>query len=401
MNSHNLPPRQHSQPQTNQYTQIPNANGQATSFANHQFDDSQASGITTSCTRMTTQQYTVPPGPQYLQQPSQHLPPAEPFATGATYPSSSTIDAHHFVQSQQMQIQQPMVSHTPQQLSALQPQLQSLAVLQQSQQHLPQHHSMTPHMQHSDQSHYMMQRQQQMFQQPPLPQQPQQLPAIDFTQLLEPSPASQQVLGTDFSQLMKAAPPVNTSSNVVTTTTTRTETYKGANAGGEARRQAEAQGEQEIQRFEEKVQKLIRRICPCPSGAQWYNSPEGYMCAEGIHFLYHKDIDTAFRRPGWIPRVTWVNTTNNPDVQACGQVFLFHPPQVAFDQPMHRVHASFARLMKQKGAVFRGKERDRTRRQGCTDECLDGLEGMDEGKVDRFLRRSGFDPYATRHAMFR
>jgi len=207
--------------------------------------------------------------------------------------------------------------------------------------------------------------------------------------------------GNDFSQLMQAAPPVSTSTNVVTTTTTRTETYKGANAGGEARKKAEAKGEQETQRFEEKVQKLIRRICPCPAGAPWYNSPRGYMCAEGIHFLYHEDIDRAFKRPGWLPQVTWVNTTNNPDAHTSGQVFLFHPPQVAFDQPMHRVHANFARRMKREGFVFRGKERDTTRIQGCTDECLHGLEGTDEKEVDRYLRQSGFDPNATRHALFR
>lgn len=232
-------------------------------------------------------------------------------------------------------------------------------------------------------------------------QQPQQPPPIDFTQLLAPPPAPQQVPGNDFSQLMQAAPPVETSTSVVTTTTTRTETYKGANAGGEARKKAEAKGEQEIQRFEEKVQKLISRICPCPMGAQWYNSPEGYMCAEGIHFLYHKDIDRAFKRPGWMPQVTWVNTTNNPDVHTSGQMFLFHPPQVAFDQPMHRVHAAFARYVRQQECIFRGAERDRAKRQGCTGECFGGLKGMEEGKFDQYLRRSGFDPNATRHAMFR
>ena len=77
-------------------------------------------------------------------------------------------------------------------------------------------------------------------------QQPQQPPPIDFTQLLAPPPAPQQVPGNDFSQLMQAAPPVETSTSVVTTTTTRTETYKGANAGGEARKKAEGNERAEV-----------------------------------------------------------------------------------------------------------------------------------------------------------
>jgi hypothetical protein len=48
-------------------------------------------------------------------------------------------------------------------------------------------------------------------------------------------------------------------------------------------------------------------------GRPWYNSFEGYMCGEGIHFLYHKDIDTAFKKPGWLPQVTWVNTWGDPE----------------------------------------------------------------------------------------
>ena len=404
MNSYHQPhPGQYSQPQTIQSTQFPHANGQATAYDNHQLHGPQASEATRSSTATTTQPYTVPAAPQYLQQPFQYLSPGGPVTMGAGYQQTPTTGANHIVQPQHTQNQQPMISQVSQQPPVLQPQLQPPVIPQESLQPLPQHYSMASGMQFSDQSQQItqQQQQQQMFQQPTIPQQPRQLPAVDFTQLLISSPAPQQVPGNDFSQLMQAAPPVNTSSSMVTTITTRTEIYKGANAGGEARKQAEAKGDQETQRFEEKVQKLIRRICPCPRGVRWYNSPEGYMCAEGIHFLYHKNIDTAFERPGWIPRVTWVNTTNNPEAQACGQVFLFHPPQAAFDQPMHRVHASFARLMKQEGAVFRGENRDGRKRQGCTDECLDGLGSMEEGDAVRFLRRSGFDPNATRHALFR
>ncbi|GAB7332928.1 hypothetical protein MBLNU13_g04636t1 [Cladosporium sp. NU13] len=192
----------------------------------------------------------------------------------AIHRSSSISGANRFIQPQYIQNQQPMVSQMPQQPPILQSQLQPPAMLQQPKQHLPQHHSMTSGMHYSDHFQLVTQQQQHISHQPrislqpPIPQQPQQPPAIDFTQLLEPSTAPQRVPGNDFSQLMQAAPPANTSSSVVTTTTTRTEIYKGANAGGEARKQAEAKGEQEIQRFEEKLQKLIRLICPCPSGAR-------------------------------------------------------------------------------------------------------------------------------------
>jgi hypothetical protein len=232
----------------------------------------------------------------------------------------STTGTNHLVQAQYFQNQQPYAVSQPQvsqQPPILQPQLQWSATLQQFQQQLPQHHSMASGMQYSDQSQFLAHQQQQMYQQP---QQP-----IGFTQLLASPPTVQQVLGNDFSQLMQAAPAVNTSSSVVITTTTRTETYKGANAGGEARKKAEAKGEQDIQRFEEKVQKLIRRICPCPMGAPWYNGVNGYLCGEGIHYIYHKDIDKAFTQPGWLPAVTWVNTFNDPKTR-CSGLFPCRPP---------------------------------------------------------------------------
>lgn len=323
MNGHYLSPGQYSQPQTVQPNQPPNANAnghaQATAYPTSQFD-AQASAITSSSsTTTTTQQYDVSSDPQYLQQPLRYLPPAIGMGVGHQQ-QSSTTGTSHLVQTQYLQNQQPSTVSQPQVSQhppILQPQLQQSATLQQTQQQLPQHLSMASGMQYSDQSQSVAHQQQQMY------QQPQQPSTIDFTQLLVSPPPLQQVPGNDFSQLMQAAPPGSTSSSVVTTTTTRTETYKGSNAGGEARKKAEARGEQEIQRFEEKVQKLIRRICPCPMGAQWYNSPQGYMCAEGIHFLYHEDIDRAFKRPGWIPRVTWVNTTNNPDPQNLRSGLLF------------------------------------------------------------------------------
>ena len=201
---------------------------------------------------------------------------------------------------------------------------------------------------------------------------------------------------------MQAAPSVDTSSNVVTTTTTRTETYKGANAGGEARKQAEAKGEQEVQRFEQKVQELIRRIGPCPLQAPWYNAVDGYLCGGGTHFLYHKDIDKAFKQPGWIPRVTWVNTFGDPEAQWSGTWITIHPPPVAYHEPMHSVHKDFMRRVHMIGTfVLEEGEGGDMRAKGCDDECLRGLETVSKKESHRRLRQNGFEPTATRHALFR
>lgn len=408
MNSHHQSrPGQHSQPRIIQSAQIPNANGQATTYANPQIGDpqtSQATTIPSSFITTTTQQYAVPLAPQYLQQPFQYLPPGEAVAKEVAYQQTPTIGTNHFVQPQHMQNQQSMVSQMPQQPSILQPQLQPPVMPQQSLQHLPQHYSMAPGMQYSDQSQQIMQQhQQQMFQKPPIPQQPQQLPAIDFTQLLKSSPAPQQVPRNDFSQLMQAAPPVNTSSSVVTTTTTRTESHKGANAGGKARKQAEAKGEKEVQRFEQKVRKLIRSICPCPMNAPWYNGMDGYICGEGIHFLYHKDIDRAFAQPGWMPRVTWVNTINDPEARGSGTFRFVHPPPVAFHEPMHRIHRNFMQAVRRDGNFeiqASGSEGDGLQGSGCDDECMRGIDTVSKAESHRHLRENGFNPYATRHALF-
>lgn len=404
MNSRYLHPGQYSQPQTVQSTRSPNVNGQATTYANYQSHGPQASEATPtsrSFTTTTPQHHAIPSAPQYLQQPFQYLPLREPVATGVAYQQTPTVGADFLVQPQHTQNQQPMVSQVSQQLPILKPQMQPPVMPQQSLQPLPQHHSMASGMQYVYQSQQMAQQQQQMFQQPPIPQQPQQPPAIDFTQLLESSPAPPHVPANDFYQLMQAAPPVNTHSSVVTTTTTRTETYKGANAGGEARKQAEAKGEHEIQRFEEKVQNLIRRICPCPTNAPWYNSAHGYLCGEGIHYLYHKDIDRAFKQPGWLPAVTWVNTFSDPEARYSGTFQFIHPPPVAFHEPMHRVHRKFMQAVRE-SELFetQASEANDFRETGCNEECLRGVDVVSKAESDRHCRENGFNPYATRHALF-
>lgn len=200
---------------------------------------------------------------------------------------------------------------------------------------------------------------------------------------------------------MQAAPPANTSSNVITTTTTRTEIYKGANAGGKARKQAEAKGEREVQLFEQKIWKLIKRICPCPMNAPWYNGPKVYICGEGIHYLYHKDIDKAFAQPGWLPQVTWVNIFNDPEASGSGTLHIVHPPPVAFHEPMHRVHRIFLHTARRDGTFMLVEgERDGLRKSGCDDESLRDLVSVSKTEAHRHLRQNGYNPYATRHAMF-
>jgi hypothetical protein len=253
-------------------------------------------------------------------------------------------------------------------------------------------------------------------QQQPMPQYPQpqvssqpplldvlQPRTIDFSQLVQPSPGPQQSTANDFSQLMQSAPPANATSSVITITTThskKTETYKGANAGGKARKEAESKGDVEVQRFESKVQKLIKDIGVCPMGRPWYNSFEGYMCGEGIHFLYHKDIDKALKKPGLLPQVTWVNTWDDPEAQSSGLFFSMHPPQIAFDQPMHRMHAEFLRTSKLMGCQTNEESKKKSKLQGCTAECFRGAQFVPKEEVKRLSRAQGFDPNATRHAMF-
>jgi hypothetical protein len=408
-----LQPGQYSQPQNVQSGYIPSATGQVTAQDNHQYPGlrpSEATYTTNSSTTTTTQQYTISSSPRYLQQISQYLPtpplqtPVVPTTVQAPYPHSSIAGANYLTQAQYSQNQQSMTAPQPQpflQPLVIQPQSQNPIMLQQSQQQVTQQSLMASGVQDPDQSQHVAYQQQQLYQQPQLPQQPSMPPLIDFKQLLQSAPDPQHVPGNDFTQLMQAAPPVNTPSNILTTTTTRTETYRGANAGGEARKLAEAKGEQEVQRYEEKVQKLIRRVGTCPSQKSWYNSVEGYICGEGIHFLYHQDIDKAFKEPGWIPRVTWVNTLDDPEAQGSGTWHLKHPPPVVFHESMHRQHREFMRVVRNMGFALLGSQADDLRRKGCDDACLRGLESVSKKEGERDLRQRGYDPDATRHAMFR
>ena len=232
-------PGQYPQLQNIQSSPTPGADGQGAVHYHHQHLGPQISYTSGSPTIQTSQQHAGPSGAQYLQQPSQYPPtsqfsiPARSATTPVGHPQSTTAGADQFTQGQYVHSQQssmvpqPQVSQQP---LVLQPQWQHQTMPRKSHQQAIQHQSMVSNMQYQVRSHDQFQDVAQ--------QQTQQPPAIGFTQLLKPSPGPQQTLGNDFSQLMQAAPLVNTSSNVVTTTTTRTETYKGANAGGDARKQA-------------------------------------------------------------------------------------------------------------------------------------------------------------------
>lgn len=86
-----------------------------------------------------------------------------------------------------------------------------------------------------------------------------------------------------------------------------------------------------------------------------------------IHVCRRRPFPTSRgHRQGF--QAAWLVTASRPrqhhEESGCPYFWpdrFFHPPQVAFDQPMHHVHASSARRMRQEGFVFRGKERDRTR----------------------------------------
>lgn len=116
------------------------------------------------------------------------------------------------------------------------------------------------------------------------------------------------------------APPQNasaqasTSTTVTTTKATRTERYHGEHAGGEARKEAEAKGEEQVKIFETKVQRTVRSIGVCPMYMHWYNLKGGYLCGGGHQFICHSYIDKAIKDPRWRPEVTLVKAIDGPEV---------------------------------------------------------------------------------------
>lgn len=200
----------------------------------------------------------------------------------------------------------------------------------------------------------------------------------------------------------KANTPVTTShNNTATTKTTKVEKYSGANAGGKARQEAEAKGEKELQRFEKKVQTLIRTMGVCPMQIRWYNTHEGYLCGAGTHFIDHKDIDMAFERPGWFPQVTIVNSFDDPESRVSGLSRPVHPPPVDYFQDMHQVHRNFILQSRMMGAGATTSQQTGKGVSGCEAAgCLNGMKKQGMAETDRDLRSRGFIPEASRHTWF-
>jgi hypothetical protein len=59
------------------------------------------------------------------------------------------------------------------------------------------------------------------------------------------------------------------------------------------------------------------------------------------------------------------------------------------------------RVVRNMGFALLGSQADDLRRKGCDDACLRGLESVSKKEGERDLRQRGYDPDATRHAMFR
>lgn len=200
----------------------------------------------------------------------------------------------------------------------------------------------------------------------------------------------------------KTNTPVTTSHNNTTTTkTTKVEKYPGANAGGKAREAAEAKGEKELQRFEKKVQTLIRTMGVCPMQIRWYNTHEGYLCGAGTHFIDHRDIDMAFERPGRLPQVTIVNRFDDPESRMSGLSRPVHPPPVDYFQDMHQVHRMFILQSRMMGAGATTSQQTGKGVSGChAAGCLNGMKNQGMAEMDRDLRSRGFIPEASRHTWF-
>lgn len=187
----------------------------------------------------------------------------------------------------------------------------------------------------------------------------------------------------------------------ITTTQTTTERYKGEHAGGTARAEAARTGSQALTRFEQTVQTLLRHVGNCPSGHPWYVTDNGYLCAEGWHFVYHTDIDKAFQQPGWRPPVVHCNLPAgaDPEADATGFLVAIHPPPIDYWQPMHRAHAAMMMTMKMQGYGWGGETEKAKVSSKC--ECFDRLGMPTNHDSMRRLRQAGFRPELSSHGKIR
>jgi hypothetical protein len=49
---------------------------------------------------------------------------------------------------------------------------------------------------------------------------------------------------------------------------------------------------------------------------------------------------------------------------------------------------------------MQAREENSSREPGCNEECLRGVDIVSKAEAHRHLRENGFDPSATRHAIF-
>jgi len=272
------------------------------------------------------------------------------------------------------------------------------AMAQQQQQQQPVHN------QYAVQQHNVTQQpicpQQQAFRQPNVAQQlpTQQKIQDDISKVLQQAaqyqtqpPVPQPVKPS--SKNNKASTTTTTATN--TTNTSRTERYEGEKAGGRARKAAEKQGEKGVKNFEEKVALILEIFIPSCEAEKWYCMGEGYLCSDGLHVVYHKDIDRAVERPGHVPSVLPVNTRASQSAAVSGQATPWHPPQVDPEQPMHKNHREFTRYCVARGCVSSGSGR----LNGCT--CTEQFQRTTNAAATEILERQGFAPEMEQHDIAR
>ena len=168
---------------------------------------------------------------------------------------------------------------------------------------------------------------------------------IPQPQLPTPAPARPTI---DYESLKVAAPPTpaplpappaqpqQTQRNTqhTTTTTTRVERYEGEQAGGKTRRQAEAQGEAQLRRYERQVRVILDETT-CRAGYPWFNMKGGYLCGGGHHWLSHHELDLCFSGRKRSPQNELVHAVT----RLGGEGRVVHPPEAAGrDMPMHTFH---------------------------------------------------------------
>jgi hypothetical protein len=113
--------------------------------------------------------------------------------------------------------------------------------------------------------------------------------------------------------LREASEPQVQMETTTTTTQTRTELYKGTNDGGEMRKLTEAKGELAVKQFEKDVAVMLQCFVPVRGAERWCCMQGGYLCSDGLHAVYHADIDKALSYPGHSPSVCTVNSLESPD----------------------------------------------------------------------------------------